>query len=75
MYRFITEEENEYNMNLEQLQEKYKKLKVVLNKVRKEIEEKIEFCESEAEGHINHEKCDKTILFLRGLLEDLKEVE
>lgn len=75
MYRFITEEENEYNMNLEQLQEKYKKLKVVLNKVRKEIEEKIEFCESESKGHINHEKCDKTILFLRGLLEDLKEVE
>ena len=50
------------------------KLKDILNKIKTEIEEKIRFCESEAEGHINHEKCNIAIRFLKKLLDDLEEV-
>ena len=49
--------------------------KEVLSKVKNKIEEKIEFCKNESKGHINHDKCDKTALFLKKILDDLKEVE
>lgn len=55
-------------------QNESKKLKETLNKIKSEIERKIDFCSSESEGYINHEKCDKTIFFLKGLIKDLKEV-
>lgn len=58
-----------------ELSDKNQEYKEVLSKVKNKIEAKIAFCSCESKGHINHEKCDKTILFLRGLLEDLKEVE
>lgn len=55
-------------------QNESKKLKETLNKIKSEIERKIDFCSSESEGYINHEKCDKTIFFFKGLIKDLKEV-
>ena len=51
------------------------KYKEAFDKVKRETEEKIDFCSNEAEGYIHHEKCDKTTLFLKELLDILKEVE
>lgn len=55
--------------------EENKQLRDVLNKAKYKIERKIAFCSCEAKGHINSEKCNKTILFLKKLLDDLKEAE
>ena len=59
----------------ERLIQENQEYKETLNKIKNKIEKKIEFCENEAEGTINNEKCHIAILFLKGLLEDLKEVE
>ena len=57
------------------LEKENKQLRDVLNKAKYKIERKIAFCSSEAEGYINSEKCNKTILFLKKLLDDLEEVK
>lgn len=56
------------------LQEENKQLRDVLNKIKYEIERKIAFCSCEAKGHINPEKCNIAIHFLKKLLDELKEV-
>lgn len=67
--------ERAFHAEVMTLQVENRALKEVLSKVKNKIETKIAFCNCESKGHINHEKCDKTILFLNDLLEDLKEVE
>ena len=57
------------------LEKENKQLRDVLNKAKYKIERKIAICSSEAEGCINSEKCNKTILFLKKLLDDLEEVK
>lgn len=66
--------ERAFHAEVMTLQVENRALKEVLSNVKNKIEAKIAFCSTEAEGHINHEKCDKTILFLKNLLDDLKEV-
>lgn len=58
-----------------QLQTENKQLKDTLTKAKHEIERKLTFCSAEAEGHINPEKCNIAIHFLKKLLDELKEVQ
>ena len=76
-YIFTIGEYNVYDILGEKanLQKENKQLRDTLNKVKNKIEGKMAFCSCEAEGRLNHEKCDKTVLFLKSLLDDLKEVE
>lgn len=75
-YIFSIGEYNVYDILGEKanLQQENEVLKDTLRKLKTEIEEKIGFCESEAEGHINHEKCNIAIRFFKKILDDLKEV-
>lgn len=69
----ITAKEQE--LIISKLEKENKQLRDVLNKAKYKIKRKIAFCSCEEKGHINHEKCNKTILFLKDLLDDLKEVQ
>ena len=73
-YLKLQEKYNEVLKDKVKLKRKNKQLKGVLNKIKTEIEEKVEFCKNESKGHMNHDKCDKTVLFLKRILDDLKEV-
>lgn len=41
----------------------------IINTIKTKLEKHIKFCEQEAKGHLNNEKCNRSINFEKGLLD------
>lgn len=68
----ITERVTKFNEEMK-LQNRYDKAIAKLEKIENELEDKIRFCEMEAEGTVNDTHCRIAILFYKRLLEIIRK--